>query len=75
MGANPYSRSASELIAENNEQRTEFVRTTWSEASYTKLRTFNLLHILRKKKPWEGRNEKLKQLKGTNCKKRFSFSD
>uniref|UniRef100_A0A0M3HWK4 Uncharacterized protein n=1 Tax=Ascaris lumbricoides TaxID=6252 RepID=A0A0M3HWK4_ASCLU len=32
---------ASDTIAENNEERTEFVRTTWSEAYYTKLRTFS----------------------------------
>lgn len=37
---------ASDTIAENNEERTEFVRTTWSEAYYTKLRTFSKYMLL-----------------------------
>ncbi|VDK52208.1 unnamed protein product [Anisakis simplex] len=43
IGLKPYGHStdASKRIDDTNDQRTEFVRTSWSEASYTKLRTFS----------------------------------
>ncbi|VDN17630.1 unnamed protein product [Gongylonema pulchrum] len=42
--AHPSDMRISDMLADNSAQRTEFVRTVWSDTTYSKLRTYSKLN-------------------------------